>query len=366
MAYKLLLADDSITIQKVVELTLSEEGFDVTAVGDGTAALDAAGKLMPDIVLADVFMPGLDGYELCEKLKSDGRFAGMPVMLLTGTFEEYDEARAARAGADDRLTKPFESAELVSKVKNLVENRAAAPAGEAEAVGVEEAAASVEAGTADDLWSVVDMGSEEQPLSSATEVISEEDLWKRANLVAEEPAGDEAMSVEELPIEAAEELEEAPEEIPSSFLEEAVEDESEVEAYEKSGMDRTAILNMDEIQSSIYGEHAEDVPAIEVSEAGPEPEITTFGTLGEATEAAGFAPIRPEPSFRTPEPAHAPSADDIRAEVMAAAQSIIDAKIKEALSAISSEMIERIVWEVVPELAEEIIQREVERIKAGS
>ena len=69
MPYKVYLADDSITIQKVVELTLSEEDFEVTAFGDGESALDAARKAAPDIILADIVMPRLDGYQLCAAVK---------------------------------------------------------------------------------------------------------------------------------------------------------------------------------------------------------------------------------------------------------------------------------------------------------
>src|SRR5512143_2371906 len=127
MAYKLLLADDSITIQKVGELTLSEEDFDVAAFGDGETALEGARRIVPDIVLADVFMPKMDGYELCGKLKEDPALNHIPVILLAGTFENYDDVRAAKVGADDHVTKPFESAELVTKVKKLVERKKALP-----------------------------------------------------------------------------------------------------------------------------------------------------------------------------------------------------------------------------------------------
>jgi len=382
MAYKLLLADDSITIQKVVELTLAEEGFDVTAVGDGAAAVEAAGKLMPDIILADVFMPKMDGYQLCETIKSDPRFSGVPVMLLSGTFEEYDEQKAARSGADDRLTKPFESAELISKVRQLVENRTHAPAAETEpeteAFAAEEVVETAAADTSDDLWNVVDMSSEEQPLSGTTEVMTEEDLWKRANLVSEE-AEEEAEAVledagitfEELPAESAE-VEEV---IPEAFLPEEVVDEVEVEPYSEplpaeEDSDRTAILNMEDIQSSVYGAEPEEVAAIEVAEVGFEPEIMTFDSLGEATEAAELTkpPTPVEEAAPQVSAAHAPAAlseDEIRAAVVSAAGPIIEAKIKEALASISADMIEKIVWDVVPELAEEIIQKEVDRIKAG-
>jgi CheY-like chemotaxis protein len=118
---KLLLADDSIAIQKVIDLTFTDEGMEVTTVGDGQDALEKLNQFTPDVVLADIFMPGVDGYELCRFIKEDERFRGVPVMLLVGSFEPFDEAEAKRAGADDVVTKPFQSIrELVSRVGSLV------------------------------------------------------------------------------------------------------------------------------------------------------------------------------------------------------------------------------------------------------
>jgi len=120
---KLLLADDSIAIQKVIDLTFTDEGMEVTTVGDGQDALEVLKQFTPDVVLADVYMPGVDGYELCQFIKQSERFRGVPVMLLIGTFEPFDEARARRAGADDVVTKPFQSIrQLVSRVGSLLGN----------------------------------------------------------------------------------------------------------------------------------------------------------------------------------------------------------------------------------------------------
>jgi CheY-like chemotaxis protein len=118
---KLLLADDSPTIQKVISLTFGDEGVEVVAVGDGESALRAlAEDPPPDVILADVVMPGPDGYELCERVKSDRRLRHVPVVLLVGTFEPFNEAEARRVGADTVLTKPFSSIRgLVSKVGSL-------------------------------------------------------------------------------------------------------------------------------------------------------------------------------------------------------------------------------------------------------
>ena len=118
---KLLLADDSVTIQKVVDLTFADEGMQVLTVSDGEQAVRKLEEFAPDIVLLDVFMPKLSGYQVCERIKGDERFRHIPVMLLVGSFEPFDEVEARRVGADDYLTKPFQSIkQLINKVGALV------------------------------------------------------------------------------------------------------------------------------------------------------------------------------------------------------------------------------------------------------
>lgn len=119
---KLLLADDSTAIQKVVSLTFSDEGFDVVTTGSGDAAArELEENPPPDIVLADIFMPGLNGYEVCRRVKQDQRLQHIPVLLLVGTFEPFNETEARRVGADGIVTKPFQSIrDLVSKVGSLL------------------------------------------------------------------------------------------------------------------------------------------------------------------------------------------------------------------------------------------------------
>lgn len=106
---KLLLADDSITIQKVVDLTFTDEGVTVVCVDNGREAIERVEEIVPDVVLADVFMPQASGYEVCEFIKQNEKLKHIPVMLLVGSFEPFDEAEARRVGADDILTKPFQS-----------------------------------------------------------------------------------------------------------------------------------------------------------------------------------------------------------------------------------------------------------------
>lgn len=116
---RLLLADDSITIQKVVNLTFADEDIEVISVRNGDSAIDKFREDSPDLVLADVNMPGLNGYEICEKIKEINK--NIPVILLVGSFEPFDEDRAKWVGADDYLTKPFQSiSQLVNKVTDLL------------------------------------------------------------------------------------------------------------------------------------------------------------------------------------------------------------------------------------------------------
>ena len=97
MSIKILLADDSLTIQKVVELTFSDAETRLMAVGSGDKAVQALDEFQPDIVLADVVMPGLTGYDVCESVKRRPGGAFVPVVLLTGTFEPFDRSQIGRA-----------------------------------------------------------------------------------------------------------------------------------------------------------------------------------------------------------------------------------------------------------------------------
>jgi CheY-like chemotaxis protein len=104
---RILVADDNTNIQKMVTLAFQERGVDVVAVGNGEAAVRRIPDANPDLVLADVFMPVRNGYEVCEFVKKDSRFAHIPVILLVGAFDPLDEKEARRVGADGVLKKPF-------------------------------------------------------------------------------------------------------------------------------------------------------------------------------------------------------------------------------------------------------------------
>ena len=155
---KLLLADDSVTIQRVIELTFADEEVTVVAVGDGQQAIDRVRSDRPDIVLADVGMPERDGYEVAAFIKGDPEFAHIPVLLLTGAFEPIDEARARAVGCDGVLVKPFEPQMVISRVRDLLAgNRVGTTTGgSANAVSAAPAPAPTPAGSLEDYFDRLD------------------------------------------------------------------------------------------------------------------------------------------------------------------------------------------------------------------
>src|SRR5258705_5347593 len=120
MAKKLLLADDSVTIQRVIELTFSGEDIQVLAVGDGEAAIASISAEKPDIVLADIGMPKRSGYEVSSFVKNNAELAHIPVLLLAGAFEPVDDAKAKEARCDGVLVKPFEPQHVIARVRELI------------------------------------------------------------------------------------------------------------------------------------------------------------------------------------------------------------------------------------------------------
>jgi CheY-like chemotaxis protein len=139
MATKILLADDSMTIHKVVSLTFATEDVQIEMVTNGSQAMERVREFLPDVVLADVIMPGKNGYEVCDAIKSDPELMHIPVILLVGTFEPFDEVEASRVKCDAYLTKPFDTSELIQVVRDLSAHAGAGkPEAAAESVAAEE------------------------------------------------------------------------------------------------------------------------------------------------------------------------------------------------------------------------------------
>ena len=113
---KILLADDSTHARRMGAKILTAEGFEVTTVSNGQAAIQALEQSVPDLVVADIFMPGRNGYEVCKFIKTDPKFHHVPVLLIIGQMEPYDPEEGRKAGADGLITKPLESSNLVATV----------------------------------------------------------------------------------------------------------------------------------------------------------------------------------------------------------------------------------------------------------
>jgi CheY-like chemotaxis protein len=116
MRHTILLADDSPTIQRLVNQTFADSRFDIVTVNNGDAAVRQFDEIEPDIVLADIYMPGKNGYEVCAYVKAHASLSDTPVILLVGAFDAFDEAIAKQGGATAHITKPFEPRALIDMV----------------------------------------------------------------------------------------------------------------------------------------------------------------------------------------------------------------------------------------------------------
>jgi CheY-like chemotaxis protein len=117
---KILIAEDERDIRDLVAFTLRFAGHEVVAVGNGEEAVAAARQEMPDLILMDVRMPRMTGYEACEKMKADPQLAGIPVVFLSAKGQESEIRTGLEAGADEYLLKPFAPAELTERVGELL------------------------------------------------------------------------------------------------------------------------------------------------------------------------------------------------------------------------------------------------------
>ena len=125
---RVLVVDDDATVAEVVARYLDREGFSVESVGDGARALERAAADVPDLVVLDLMLPGVDGLEVCRRLRA---LAPIPVIMLTALGEESDRVLGLDLGADDYVTKPFSPRELVARVKSVLRRAQGGAYGEA-------------------------------------------------------------------------------------------------------------------------------------------------------------------------------------------------------------------------------------------
>jgi two-component system cell cycle response regulator len=117
-APRILVVDDQPDLRLLIRLTFEGQGYEVDEAPNGEAALEACASRLPDIVLLDVMMPGIDGYEVCRRLKADPRTGRVLAVLMTAGHQETERVRAREAGADLYLAKPFSPAQLLALVRS--------------------------------------------------------------------------------------------------------------------------------------------------------------------------------------------------------------------------------------------------------
>jgi len=375
MSIKILLADDSITIQKVIGIIFGGEDYALTVVDNGKAAVDKAREIAPDVLLIDAIMPGMSGYDVCEAIRAIPALATKPILLLTGSFEPFDEAKANSCGADDFLAKPFESQQIVGKVKSLYElgiSRAAAavrpepipePAPATPHGMPTSAPASVEPApqaNIEDIWAAFTMDAEPTPATppqpTAPTVNLEPDVFA---IINEEP---DAQIPPPLPIPPAQNIDTGSQWIPVEehtfeFSEETI---TELPTSSFSEQASTAT-------ETSFGDISFEETPIPVKEEGAfvaePPPIRSAGTFTEeiipgfaedtATAADRFGIENTEPNTisRSVEPL--------------ASVALTEEQLKAAIAGVSQEIIQKIVWEVVPDLAETLIKEAIRKIKEG-
>lgn len=357
MAKTILLADDSVTIQKVVELTFMDEDYSVVAVSDGTAALEQLPEVAPDLVIADVHMPGADGYEVCRRTKAS--HPSIPVLLLVGTFEQFDDEMAAAAGADGNLKKPFDSQELLNQVESLISGSAPAAEPSAEPPAVE-------------IPLTAEIPQAEIPVAEFAPPPPEAAAPEAEDLFEVEPAAAETLP----PVADLE---------PPPLL-----DEAEAASEDTHPMQARELEDAGEVfelaEESAPGEpepisEPEPFPMPEVAETTPiDLEAPTLAPV-EAAAAEPEAPEAPEaPAPVAAEPAAPEVAAEPAAPEAAAAESEAVAEQAGSNGALSDEEVERIArkvaevvgekmlrevaWEVIPDLAEVIIKERIRELES--
>ncbi|MDD5287484.1 MAG: response regulator [Desulfuromonadaceae bacterium] len=403
MGIKLLLADDSITIQKVIGIIFGGEDYSLTVVDNGKSAVEKANELNPDVLLIDALMPGMSGYEVCEAVRAIPALAAKPILILTGSFEPFDEEKAKECGADDFLAKPFESQQIVNKVKELAElgasraakGVAAQPDTFSEAAApfddpLETIAAAISTAPAEplqstepsDIWGAftteaepsltADLLQEQESADSESSdsfapdvfaIVSEESdsqLIQTASAPSSPPqhTGTQWIPVEEHTFEFEEEN--APDLPQTDFSEQTV-------PVLDSGFGEISFE--DELPAQKSADSTTDFAPAFSDLIVQDTEIAPLEEPAPYLEPANAAFEMPDPVFATPSPDFAePAATQVAVPTPAVTPlgELSEDQLKAAIVAASKEVIERIVWEVVPDLAESMIREAIRKIKEGA
>ena len=378
MPKKILLADDSITIQKVVELTFSEGDYQVFSVGNGSQALRKIHEVRPDIALLDVIMPEANGYEVCEKVKRNPETSWIPVLLLTGTFEPFDRKRADAAGANGHLTKPFESQMLISKVEELIAG-SRHPVIEPERLGRMEIVAG----------GITRLEGEDPSMAEERQRGADPREADSARTVEPPRAADPAPAIDpggEVDGARVVDDDEEPELTRQSIVPDRfdVNDDAPAPADEgprtvrisspwRGGAPETApprepaAESMPEGTPETWDELASDLATATVSEFPREPSRPEAVTPPPPPQVVPFAAggSAPGPSFETPVRGESPDAGQPpeRLAPLPLTSDEVDRLAARILQQMSDKVIREIAWEIIPELAESLIKQRIRELE---
>jgi CheY-like chemotaxis protein len=415
MGKKILLADDSITIQKVIELTFSDEDFEVVTVSNGRLAVEKVQEVRPDLVLCDIIMPEKDGYEVCDFIKKNPATSQIPVLLLTGAFEPFDQERASRVGCDGFLAKPFEPQTLIAKVKELLSQAGARTTAPRPAASPPPAPTPAPAYSApaprppssvisappahyappsppeafvpeepQDLYGAVD-SEEREPMTPVTP--EESATLRHSAAPADSDFSPWAQPTIEVPLETR-----AQASVESSQDEPLFEEVFEDEPAKTPPLSPAATAHY-----SFGAAREEDDPGTRAFTASQLPPPRSTAPIPPPPRAPAPPPAPPNPGPSTsfsptwsaspppppasnaaPAPTPAPPAgsfSDLAATAAAAAASSIAGEVsvpkdmvetiaQRVVAQISEKVVREIAWEVIPDLAEALIKQEIERLKA--
>ena len=398
MAKTILLAEDSVTIQKVVEMTFAAEDFDIVVASSGQEAVKLALANPPDIVLADLSMEGENGYDVCSTLKSLDVHSEIPVLLLHGNAAKFDEARARAVGANGEITKPFESQALIDRVKILC----GVPVSDGQAPAPPPAPPTRPPRPAPEATD--EIAFDTSALSPATKPVRKTTQRqgppppppprKKGPPPPPRRKTEPGPGVEDR--EATFPLDATPRPTPPSpRVLVAAEPSITIEAEPPSGDEITEPLpsfDSPDIPSApprqpamtVRGFIGGDLPpppqgmplpvaATSIPKAEPTPTPVPTPDVAEPTpvptpDVAEPTPV-PMPDVAEPTPVPTPDvAEPTPTPTPMAASPLgeMDAAMREAILKICREVIEKVVWEVVPDLAERIINEELDRLVAGN
>jgi CheY-like chemotaxis protein len=347
--HTLLLADDSVTIQRVIELTFADEDVQVVAVSDGDQAIARLESAPPDIVLADIGMPGRDGYEVARYVKQSPRLSHIPVVLLTGAFEPVDQAKVTEVGCDGVLAKPFEPQLVIGRVRELLTSELRRP----------ESSSKTDAPAAPDLPQDALIEPSAHAQASQPESPDLDDYFDRLDVAFAKLAGQPVGKGVSEPVET-ESPQQPPPETPS--LSEQIDWYADRPAESLATMPVSYASPAEAFEAPPPAPHVSSKASEEKTPAAPLA-AAAAPSLGEAF-AAILAAERHESlpeghpqwpsSFAPPPPAPLEITDEV-----------IDRVARRVLDQMSDRVVRETVHEIVAEIAERLVREEIEKIKAA-